>query len=89
VRRGRRIAAAILWTTVVAVWATLLRPGQVYMCLGPLDITEASCRAANGMPRLTEWDRFVNGVGLPAMIIAAGWAVVLIVDRRKRQRGGL
>jgi hypothetical protein len=89
VRRGRLIAAAIVWTALVLTWANFIYGGQVYMCLGPLDVTEASCRAANGLPSLTGWDRFVNGWALPATVLAAGWAVILIVNRWKRQRGGL
>ena len=64
--------AAIVWTAGVLTWAVFLN-GQVYMCLGPLGVTEDSCRAANGLPPLTDLDRFMRGWGPGAILIVAGW----------------
>ena len=86
-RRGP-IVAALLWTAVVLTWALFFN-GQVYMCLGPLDVTEESCRAANGLPPLTEWDRFLRGWGAVAILLAGGWAAIAVIARSRRQRGGL
>jgi hypothetical protein len=69
----RRIVAAFaLWLAIVAVWAVFFHGGHVYMCLGPLNVTEESCRAANGLPPLTESDRFMRGWGPPAIALIAG-----------------
>ncbi|MEA2577361.1 MAG: hypothetical protein QOD78_949 [Chloroflexota bacterium] len=89
------VAAAILWTAIVLIWALFVLGGQVYMCLGPLGVTEESCRAANGLPPLTDWDRFVRGWGPVAIVLIAGWASIAgiaaipAIVRRRRQRGGL
>ena len=88
-RRGRVIAAGVGWTAVVLVWAFFLHGGNVYMCLGGLGVTEAKCRAANGMPALTEWDLFMRGWGPVAFLLLAGWAVIAVAATWKRQRGGL
>jgi hypothetical protein len=83
------IAAAIVWTALVLIWANFIYGGHVYMCLGPLDVTEASCRAASGLPPLTEWDRFMQGWGPAAILLVAGWAAIAVAARWRRQRGGL
>ncbi len=88
-RHGRVVVAAILWTAVVALWGLFFHPGQVFMCLGPLNVTEASCRAANGLPPLTDWDRFLQSGGPVAILLVAGWAAIAAVARWRRQRGGL
>jgi hypothetical protein len=85
----RTVAAIVLWLVIVAVWAVFFHGGQVYMCLGPLNVTEESCRAANGMPPLTDWDRFMRGWGPPAIALITGWLGIAIVARQLRQRGGL
>ena len=87
-RRRPVIVAAIVWTAAVLTWAVFLG-GQVYMCLGPLDVTEASCRAAAGLPPLTDWDRFMRGPGPAAILLAAGWAAIAVAARSRSQRGGL
>lgn len=85
----RRVVVALLaWTAAVAFWAVFLH-GGVYMCLGGLNVTEESCRAANGMPPLTDWDRFMRGWGPAAILLAAGAMVIVAIDRWRRQRGGL
>ena len=88
---GRRVVAALLiWTILVAAWAVFVFGGHVQMCLGPLNVTPESCRAAMGLPPQTNWDRFMDGPGLPVALIVAGWLVIVIASRwRKRQRGGL
>ena len=83
------IAAAIVWTALVLIWATFIYGGHVHMCVGPLNVTPESCRAVLGLPPETDWDRFVNGWGLLATVTAAGWAVILVYERWRRQRGGL
>jgi hypothetical protein len=82
------IVAAFLWTAVVLTWALFFN-GQVYMCLGPLNVTEESCRAASGLPPLTDRDRFLRGWGLVAILLAGGWAAIAVIARWRRQRGGL
>ena len=60
------------------------------MCLGPIGVTPESCRAAMGLPPETDWDRFVNGPGLLAVVLGVGWIGILLAGRWwKRQRGGL
>ena len=60
------------------------------MCLGPMNVTLESCRAANGLPPLTDWERFLMGPGPPIVVTLAGWIVIaLVASRWKRQRGGL
>jgi hypothetical protein len=83
------IVAGVLWAALVLIWAFFIHGGNVYMCLGGFDMTEAKCRAANGMPALTEWDLFMRGWGLVAILLLAGWAVMAVVATRRRQRGGL
>ena len=80
---------AVLWSVIVAAWFVSIYGGHVYMCLGPLNVTEASCRAATGLPPSTDWDRFVNGWAPPAILIVAGWVAIAGIARWKRQRGGL
>ena len=80
--------AAFLWTAVVLTWGLFLN-GQVLMCLGPLNVTEESCRAANGLPPLTELDRFLRGWGPVAILLTGGWAAIAVIARSRRQRGGL
>ena len=84
-RRRSVIVAAIVWTAVVLTWAVFFN-GQVYMCLGPLDVTEASCRASAGLPPLTDWDRFMRGWGPVAILLAGGWATIAVAARRRRPR---
>lgn len=87
-RRRWPVAAASVWTALVLTWEVFFH-GQVLMCLGGIEVTEASCRAALGLPPLTEWDRFASGWGVVAILLAAGWSAIAVVVRRKRQRGGL
>jgi len=87
-RRGHAVAAGIVWTTVVLTWAVFFG-GRVYMCLGPLNVTEESCRAANGLPPLTDLDRFMRGGGLVALVLVVGWGAIAVMAWWKRQRGGL
>ena len=82
------IAAAGLWTIVVLI-AVLFFGGQVYMCLGPTGVTEDSCRAANGIPPLTDWDRFTHTPAFVALLLVAGWAAIGAAVWWKRQRAGL
>ncbi len=87
----RRVVAAMgIWTVAVATWWLFIAGGHVQMCLGPLDVTPESCRAAMGLPPLTDLDRLLESP-LPAIaLIAVGWAVIWAVARsRRRQRGGL
>jgi len=79
----------VVWAVIVLVWFIFIYGGQGYMCLGPLNVTEESCRAANGLPPLTDGDRFMQGWGPAALAILAGWIAVATIARRKRQRGGL
>ena len=88
-RRDRVIVAGLLWAALVLFWAIFIHGGNVYMCLGGPDMTEAKCRAANGMPALTEWDLFMRGWGPVAILCVAGWTVIAVVAIRWRQRGGL
>jgi hypothetical protein len=86
------VAAATLWTAIVLIWALFFQGGQVFMCLGPLGVTEESCRAANGLPPLTDWDRFMRGWGPVAIVLIVGWAAIAGIAgiaRWRRQRGGL
>lgn len=86
---SRRVGAAlVLWAAIVATWI-LLQGGDVFMCLGPLGVTEESCRAANGLPPLTEWDRVARGWAPRALVFMVGAAAIMAVARWKRQRGGL
>lgn len=86
---SRRVVVALLgWATVVAVGAIFM-PGTVFMCLGPLGVTEASCRAANGLPPITEWDLFVRSPGPVAILFAVGGLIIIGVPRWRRRRGGL
>jgi hypothetical protein len=87
----RRVTAASgIWTILVAGWAVFLWGGRVQMCLGPLNVTAESCRAAMGLPPQTNWDRFMDGPGLPVMVVVVGWLVIGVASRwRQRQRGGL
>ena len=73
--------AVILWTAVVTIWALFFQSGQVFMCLGPLNVTEDSCRAAAGLPPLTDWDRFMQGWGPAAILLVAGWAAIGTLNR--------
>lgn len=86
-----RRAVAILAgsTLVIGIWV-LLFPSQVRVCLGPLNVTPESCRAAMGLPPATDWDRFASGPG-PVLIVAViGYAAIgLWAVRRRRQRAGL
>lgn len=86
----RRIVAAVgAWTAAIAILVIFVG-SQVQMCLGPLDVTPESCRAAMGLPTETDWDRF-NAGPWPLLIVALiGYVVIgLWAGRRKRQRGGL
>lgn len=83
------VAVLLVWAAVVAIWAIFVNGGQVFMCLGPLGVTEESCRAANGLPPLTDWDRFARGWGPVAIVFIAGALAILGVARWRRQRGGL
>jgi hypothetical protein len=86
---GRVVAVLAGWTLAIAMGVFFV-PSRVQMCLGPLNVTPESCRAAMGLPPETDWDRFIAGPG-PILLVAligyvaiGAWAV-----RRKRQRGGL
>lgn len=90
--RRRALVAGALWLGIVALWAIFFHGGNVYMCLGPMGVTEESCRAAHGLPPLTDWDRFLRGGGAEAIILVAGWLAIVVVavaSDRLRQRGGL
>ena len=82
------MVAVALWTTVVLT-ALLFLGGDVFMCLGPTGVTEESCRAANGIPPLTEWERFRRTPAFVAVLLASGWAAIGAAAWWKRQRGGL
>ena len=85
----RALLAGAAWLAIVSLWEISFHGGNVDMCLGPLNVTEASCRAAHGLPPLTDWDLFMRGYGPPAIALLAGWLVSAAVVRRTRQRGGL
>ncbi len=87
----RRIVAAMVgWGLLVALWAVFVGGGHVPMCLGPLDVTPESCRAAMGLAPETAWDQFANGPGLLVVMLVGGWlAIGLVAVGMKRQRGGL
>ena len=59
-------AAMAIWAGLVALWA-LFFGSQVQMCLG-LHQTPESCRAANGLPPLTDWEPFLMGPGPPFVV---------------------
>ena len=83
------VAALVIWTNLASGWALFVFGGQVQMCLGPLNVTPESCRAADGLPPETDWDRFTQGPGLLIAILVVGWLTILAASRsRKRQRGG-
>jgi hypothetical protein len=88
---GRTTAVALGASSVAAIgWGLFVWGGRVSMCLGPLNVTEESCRAAQGLPPLTAWDRWLQGPGPIVAALVAGWLVVLTVRGwRRRQRGGL
>ena len=84
------VAALVIWTNLATGWALFVFGGQVGMCLGPLNVTPESCRAANGLPPETDWDRFTQGPGPLIAILVVGWLAILLASRwRKRRRGGL
>ncbi len=83
-------AALVIWTTLAIGCAVFVYGGHVQGCLGPLDVTPESCRAALGLPPDTAWDRFLAGPGPFVVALFAGWVLILSLGRwRKRQRGGL
>jgi len=89
-RRG--VAATALWTLIVSI-GVIFVPGRVQMCLGPLNVTPESCRAAMGLPPETDWDRFAAGP-VPIFVVAAiGYTAIGLwsvwSNRAKRQRAGL
>ena len=83
------VAALVIWTSLATGWALFVFGGQVRMCLGPLNVTPEICRAANGLPPETDWDRFTQGPGPLIAILVVGWLAILAASRwRERQRGG-
>jgi len=87
----RGVGAALLaWSALATGWVVFLYSGRVSSCLGPIGVTPAQCRAANGLPPGTDLDRFLAGPGLLVVILAIGWIVIVGLGRwRRRQRGGL
>ncbi len=84
------VAALVIWTSLATGWALVVFGGRVRMCLGPLNVTQESCRAANGLPPETDWDRFTQGPVPLIAVLVVGWLAILLASRwRKRQRGGL
>lgn len=84
------VAALVTWTSLATGWALVVFGGRVRMCLGPLNVTQESCRAANGLPPETDWDRFTQGPVPLIAVLVVGWLAILLASRwRKRQRGGL
>ena len=84
------VAALVIWTSLAAGWALVVFGGRVRMCLGPLNVTQESCRAAYGLPPETDWDRFTQGPVPLIAVLVVGWLAILLASRwRKRQRGGL
>lgn len=88
---GRVVAAMLSWALVASLWAIFMWGGRVEACLGPLSVTPERCRAAMGLPPLTDIDRFMEGPGPWLVAIAVGWAMILLAARilGRRQRGGL
>jgi hypothetical protein len=84
----RGIAAALtIWSVVATAWFLFFSGGHVMSCLGPLNVTAESCRAANGLPPETDIDRFLAGPGVLIVALAVGWATILMAGRWwKRQR---
>ena len=84
------VAALVIWTSLATGWALVVFGGRVRMCLGPPNVTQESCRAANGLPPETDWDRFTQGPVPLIAVLVVGWLAILLASRwRKRQRGGL
>ena len=83
------VAAILVWLAIVAIWEVFLHGGTVYMCLGGVNVTEASCRAANGMPPLTDVDRFMRSWAPDVILVVGGTATIVGIARWRRQRGGL
>jgi hypothetical protein len=88
---ARGVAAALLvWSGVATTWFLIFGGGYVMSCLGPLNVTPESCRAATGLPPESDLDRFLAGPGVLVVALVVGWAAILCVAWwRKRQRGGL
>jgi hypothetical protein len=88
---GRNTGVALTaWTLVVGIGLVFVG-GHVQSCIGPLNVTPESCRAALGLPPETAWDRFSNGPGPMIALLLAGWLAIAWVGTwwRRRQRGGL
>jgi hypothetical protein len=84
---GRKTGVAIAaWTVAAAVFFVFGYGGRVQMCLGPIGVTEASCRVALGLPPETDVDRFLAGPGPFVLLLAAGWLAIVLVARRSRNR---
>jgi hypothetical protein len=87
---GRTTGVALAgWTILIAI--PLLFIGRVQMCLGPLNVTPESCRAAMGLPPETDWERFANGPSPFIALLLAGWLSIAWLGTwlRRRQRGSL
>jgi hypothetical protein len=87
---GRKTGIGLAaWTALVSV-GTVFYGGHVQSCLGPLNVTPESCRAALRLPPETAWDRFANGPTPFIALLLAGWlAIVMVGAWKRRQRGGL
>jgi len=89
---SRRVGAAMaIWAGIAGLWAIFIFGGHVEMCLGPLGVTPESCRAAMGLPPLTDVDRFMEGPGPLIVVVASGWILILLaawtIRRRRRSAG--
>src|SRR3954451_12915009 len=79
---GRRVGVALTaWTAAAGLFFTFGYGGRMQLCLGPLDVTDASCRIALGLPPETDLDRFLAGPGPLAVMLGAGWLAIVLVTR--------